>query len=297
MSPSWGEILKDMGDGGFNPDELRQRYLKQVYECTGRNIITYYSAWLQQDKEGNIDINDSDLTGFMNAVKGMDVTKGLDLILHTPGGIPTAAEGIVQYLHTKFGNNIRVIVPHMAMSAGTMMACASKEIIMGTHSFLGPIDPQYEGISAYNIIKEFEEARKELESKPEALEYWKLRLGKYTKAYYYTVKDAIDLSRVLVEKWLKNYMFKGEEEAVAKEKTENILNVLNSNNKSHARHFNYELCKQIGLKVEKLEADQKFQESVLSLHHSYTITFENTTVNKIIENQNGTRYISHMKVK
>lgn len=297
MSPSWGELLNGLSDISFNPDELRQQYLKQLYECTGRNIITYYSAWLQQDKEGNIDINDSDLTGFMNAVKGMDVTKGLDLILHTPGGIPTAAEGIVQYLHTKFGNNIRVIVPHMAMSAGTMIACASREIIMGAHSFLGPIDPQYEGVPAYNIIKEFDDARKELENKPEALGYWKLRLGKYTKAYYYTVKDAIALSGVLVEQWLKKYMFEKEEEAIAKEKTEHILDILNSNNKSHARHFNYDLCNQMGLNVERLESNQKLQESVLSLHHSYTITFEATSANKIIENQAGARYISHMKLK
>ena len=47
-----------------------------------------------------------------------------------------------------FGNDIRVIVPQIAMSAGTMIASAAREIIMGQHSNIGPIDPQYAGLSA-----------------------------------------------------------------------------------------------------------------------------------------------------
>ena len=66
---------------------------------------------------------------------------GLDLILHTPGGDIAATESLVYYLKQIFGRNIRVFVPQMAMSAGTMIALASKEIIMGKESSLGPIDP------------------------------------------------------------------------------------------------------------------------------------------------------------
>ena len=76
---------------------------------------------------------------------------GLDLVLHTPGGDPTAAEGIVNYLHAKFGRDVRVIVPQMAMFAGTMLACSARSILMGKQSCLGPIDPQYGGVPAYNI--------------------------------------------------------------------------------------------------------------------------------------------------
>ena len=159
--PSWGELLNELqphknenGEDvqGLTVDELREKYLKLLSQQTGRNVIAYYSGWLKPGKTQNIDINDSDITGVMNAIKGLDCDKGLDLILHTPGGNPTATEGIVKYLHSKFGNNIRVIVPQMAMSAGTMLACASNEIIMGKHSCLGPIDPQYGGIPRRNLI-------------------------------------------------------------------------------------------------------------------------------------------------
>ena len=116
----------------------------------------------------SIDVNDSDITGFMNSIKGLDVNKGLDLILHTPGGNPTATEGIVKYLHSRFGDDIRVIVPQMAMSAGTMLACAAREIVMGKHSCLGPIDPQYGGVPAYNIVTEFRQAKDDLDNNADA---------------------------------------------------------------------------------------------------------------------------------
>lgn len=119
--PSWGELLielqphKDaMGKEipALSFDDLRCKYIRLLSEKTGRNVISYYSGWLKQNRDQNIDINDSDITGFMNALKGLDCTKGLDLILHTPGGNPTATEGIVKYLRTKFNNDIRVILYH-----------------------------------------------------------------------------------------------------------------------------------------------------------------------------------------
>ncbi len=63
------------------------------------------------------------------------------MILHTPGGDIAATESIVDYLYCMFDKDIRVIVPQISMSAGTMIALASKEIVMGKHSNLGPIDP------------------------------------------------------------------------------------------------------------------------------------------------------------
>lgn len=46
----------------------------------------------------------------MNALYGIDKTKGLDLILHTPGGDLAATQSIVDYLYTFFNGDVRVIV-------------------------------------------------------------------------------------------------------------------------------------------------------------------------------------------
>ena len=302
LMPSWGELLTELqphvnaegaGVPGLDNDQLRDKYLNLLYEKTGRNVIAYYSGWLKPGKTLNIDINDSDVTGFMNALKGLDCTKGLDLILHTPGGSPTAAEGIVKYLHNKFQGDIRVIVPQMAMSAGTMLACAAKTIVMGKQSCLGPIDPQYGGIPAYNIITEFREAKADIENNPKSKEYWKLQLDKYPAAFFYSVADAISSSSALVSDWLTTYMFAGQERAEVKKKVTKILNKLNANNKSHSRHFTVEFCKSLGLNVEMLEEDQELQDLVLSIHHAFIITFDTSNATKIIENHLGARFVTH----
>lgn len=98
------------------------------------------------------------MNGFMMAVHKLERSKGLDLVLHTPGGSIASTESIVRYLHLMFDHDIRVIVPQIAMSAGTMIACSSREIILGKQSSLGPIDPQMRGIPAQGVISEFKKA-------------------------------------------------------------------------------------------------------------------------------------------
>ncbi|MBQ7561130.1 MAG: hypothetical protein IJS99_04780 [Synergistaceae bacterium] len=207
--PDWSEIIKEIQifEIATNFDIVRRKYLKKLSEYTKRNIIAYYSSWLTKQSVQNLDINDSDMNGFMNCVHNMDCTKGLNLILHTPRGSPVAAEAIINYLRKKFSSDIRVIVPHLAMSAGTMIACSAKKIIMGIQSSLGPIDPQFNGIPAYNIMSEFQEAKDDLLNNPANAQYWAIKLQQYPAAFMKTAIDAINLSTELVREWLGSCMF------------------------------------------------------------------------------------------
>ena len=138
--PHFNSILAEIElvsqNGGNNPfDTVRHRYISALHRHTNRNIICYYSAFLTAPNgASSLSIDDMDKNGLMNAVSEMDCNLGLDLILHTPGGSITAAESLVYYLTQKFGSNIRAIIPQMAMSAGTMLACACKQIYMGNQS-------------------------------------------------------------------------------------------------------------------------------------------------------------------
>lgn len=285
------EILKEIGSVPGPLDVIRKKYIKELSEYTGRNTIVYYSGWLNKSEAPNTDINDSDMTGFMETVKGLDCSKGLDLIIHTPGGNPTAAESIVKYLRNKFNNDIRIIVPHLAMSAGTMIACCGKSIIMGKHSSLGPIDPQFNGIPAYSIKKEFEQAKEEVTNNPNTIMYWKIQLEKYPAAFLNLAISSIELSEVLVKEWLGTCMF-DYKNPVDKKVIDKIVKGLNENenSKSHGRHLDIEFCSKLGLKIERLEDDQQLQDKVLSIHHAMTLTFNSSpTAVKIIENnENGT---------
>ncbi len=301
--PTWDKILNEINNAIIptskgpiiDYDGVRRKYIKDFSDFRGRNVIVYYSDWLNPAKmRGNLDINDSDMVGFMNAVHGLDKSKGLDLIIHTPGGNPTATESIVNYLHSIFGNDIEVFVPHMAMSAGTMLACSSKKIWMGKQSSLGPIDPQFNGIAAYNIKKEFEDAKRDLENHPESARNWQLILSKYPQAFYYTVCDAIDMSSRLVKQWLEKYMFEGEKKANLI--SNKIVKKLNVNTGSHSKHFNVENCKEFGLKVEDLESNNDIQDKVLRIYHCLQIVSNATAACKIIENSNGKCYMSNINI-
>jgi ClpP class serine protease len=73
----------------------------------------------------------------------------IDLIMHTPGGIALAATQIALTLRAHPAPK-RVIVPHYAMSGGTLIALAADEILMDPHAVLGPVDPQLtDGTAAY----------------------------------------------------------------------------------------------------------------------------------------------------
>lgn len=254
-------------------------------------MIAYYSAWLTKSNVCKLDISDADMTGFMTAVNGLDCSKGLDLILHTPGGDPAASESIVNYLRQKFKNDIRVIIPQLAMSAGTMIACAGKEIIMGRQSSLGSIDPQFGGIPAYNVQMEFEEAKEDLVSHPENANYWAIKLQQYPAAFMKSAIDAIRLSSELVHDWLGSCMFDSSKDELIIEKIVNELNE-HDNSKVHNRHFSADKCKSIGLKISMMEDSDKLQDAVLSLHHAYMLTFDSTLAIKIIENQSGTAVVA-----
>ena len=293
LMPTWDEILNEVQDIRAL-DVVREKYLDELANTTGRNIICYYSAFLTKQGEG-MSIADSDMTGFMTVVKGMEKSKGLDLILHTPGGSPTAAEAIVKYLRALFGIDIRAIVPQIAMSAGTMIACAGKEILMGKHSSLGPVDPQISGYPAFNIKKVFEDAKDDL-SKNQNIPYWQIQLSKYPPQLIYDCINAIDLSSDLVSDWLKSGMFIGDPDA--EQKVKSITEGLNQNkeSKNHGRHFDKEKCKEFLLKVEDLEDDDSLQDAVLSLHHAYMVLLDNSPVVKIIESQlKGKRYVISQK--
>ena len=212
--PGWDEILNEVKETPSQIDYTRRRYIEKLSKYTGRNVIAYYSGFLEKGGGPNLDVNDNDMTGFMNAIKGLNCSKGLDLVLHTPGGDPTAAESIVNYLKDKFDNDIRAIVPQIAMSAGTMIACSAKVIIMGKQSSLGPIDPQFQGIPAHNIKQEFEEAKQDLANNPENAQYWAIKLQQYPAAFMKTALDAIALSDELIRKWLSDLMLKDSPDGV-----------------------------------------------------------------------------------
>jgi len=232
----------------------------------------------------------------MMTIHQLDRSKGLDLFLHTPGGSVAAAESLVDYLRQMFGSDMRAIVPQIAMSAGTMLACSCKSIVMGSHSNLGPIDPQVNGFPAQGVLDEVKTAHGEIVADPTRIQIWQFILGKYNPTFVGQCQQAIDWSKDFIGKQLRGNMLAGDPDADAK--AQRIVERVSdySLNKAHNRHSHMQDCIDLGLKVERLEADGELQDLVLTVHHCFMHTLSNTGAIKIVENHLGAGLIRQMHV-
>jgi len=106
-----------------------------------------------------IDIEDSEQV--LRAIRTTPPNVPICFILHTPGGLVLAAAQIALALKDHPAKK-KVIIPHYAMSGGTLIALAADEILMDPHAVLGPLDPQIGdpskgSLPAVSIIKVVEE--------------------------------------------------------------------------------------------------------------------------------------------
>src|SRR6195256_4535550 len=97
-----------------------------------------------------IDIDDSQ--SVLRAIRETPPGKTIEIILHTPGGLVLAASQIARALGDHDGRVIAV-VPHYAMSGGTLIALAADEIILDRHAALGPVDPQLGQYAARSLVE------------------------------------------------------------------------------------------------------------------------------------------------
>lgn len=297
----WKDVEDQIAARGSVYDVVRRESLTALSKYTNRNIILYYSGWLQKPNRAIsadvFSITDADKSGFMAATHKMDKSKGLDLLLHTPGGDTGATESLGDYLRSMFGKDVRAIVPQLAMSAGTMLACACKEIVMGKHSSLGPIDPQFSGLAAQAVIAEFKRAKEEVSADPRTAPLWQVIISKYDPTFIGACEQAIQWSETMVRDWLLTGgmfdAYNGDKATIVEQITKGLND--HSEMKAHNRHISMEKATNIGLNITPLEDDETLQDLVLTVHHCCLHTLSDTSAAKIIENQNGMAVISDIR--
>jgi hypothetical protein len=232
----------------------------------------------------------------MEALSNLE-EKRLDLILHSPGGSAEAAESVVTYLRKRF-DHVRIIIPVAAMSAATMVALSADEIVMGQHSQLGPIDPQFiintpEGprsAPAKAILNQFELAKKECKDASN-LAAWMPILRGFMPGLLTQCEASRTLAVTMVSAWLKQYMFAGDKDAETKAAEIAEWFADYEAFQSHGRRVSPDEAIKKGLKVIWLESDGPLQDAVLSVHHATMHTFSGTPAMKIIENHHGRAWV------
>ena len=300
---TWSELQDELNQvqsekrGDFIADKSLKS-MKRIADLYKRNVLYYASGFLQKPQIPSIftSLNREDINGFMAGVHGLDSSKGLLLILHTPGGLAEAAQTIVSYLRSKF-SEISVLVPTYAMSAGTMIALGCDRIILGRQSQLGPTDPQLivanGSFSAHSIVAQFEEAKQEILGNTHLAHAWAPVLRSFGPALLEEARRSITYGQDLVESWLKEYMFAdhGNSATLAKEVAEYFGSQKHG---SHGRRIDREEAERQQIKVDKLEENQNLQDEVLTLYHLSTIAFENSPASKFVMSSNGRMWIRNI---
>lgn len=299
----WNDLTAEYGR---QPAEQRNQFIQDSVVralsavgtlCGDRNVLVYGSAFLQKPTTAGhqLQIMPEDINGFMATLYGMDWSKGLTLILHTPGGVTTAAQTIVSYLLSKF-DHIQVIVPAFAMSAGTMISLAAHSIVMGRQSQLGPIDPQMpingHYVSAQSIVDQFEWAKSEILANPVIAHAWAPILQTIGPAMLQEATNAIEYSREMVEPWLRERMFVTSPNAAERAAQAAAYFGSAANHKNHGRRVDRQDARKF-LVIEDLEDRQDLQEAVLTLYHWMTIIFEQSPAVKFMATHHGRSWLKN----
>jgi len=291
---TWAEINEQITAAGRNgQDIVRRAKLAELQSITGRPVILYAVEMFNRRKidaaGGEITIDLTDKEGFKEALKEIE-GNNIDVILHSPGGSPEATETIVKLLRSRF-QNIRFLIPNIAKSAATMLVMSGNEIVIGDDAELGPTDPQMviKGRlnPAHAILKQFDNARKDLSQNSEFLTAWLPILEQYGPSLLVECDNAIKLTETLVKTWLTSYMFQGQRNAARKAAFVSRF-LANKKHLSHGRAISVEELQRKGVNIKKaVDCSPSLSIILQDINLVVLQTFAITGVFKIFENSLG----------
>jgi hypothetical protein len=116
----------------------RMNLIREIEAARGSRLLVV--IW--GDREGGLQTiiaPDAHAVCFQN-LESMGHVEKLDVLLYTQGGQTLAAWGLANLVR-EYCDNLSVLIPHRALSAGTLFTLAADEIIMSRLGQLSPIDP------------------------------------------------------------------------------------------------------------------------------------------------------------
>jgi Serine dehydrogenase proteinase len=289
-------------DRDMNAQQLgdeRKRQLKLLAQMRGGRDVLVYAA--DFDKANTppalLAISYSDLVPFNDQLSNLSGTK-LDFILETGGGSGEVAEDIVRALHGKY-DEVAVIIPGCAKSAGTIIAMAGDEILMEPASSLGPIDAQisWQGkvFSADALIEGMEKIKREVQNTGTLNRAYIPMLQALSPGELQSAENALNFAKKLVTQWLAQYKFKRWDlhsstgqpvtDAEKKARAAEIANELCDHKRwlTHSRSIKLEDLTKMRLRVVDFSQDKPLAEAIRRYHTLVQMTFDSTNIYKLFE--------------
>lgn len=233
---------------------LRQLLIKDIEALTKRRLVVYFS---NRFESAQIDFRDTTL---MAELLGDVGAEPVDLMIETGGGLTDAAEALISHVQN-LTRDFRTIIAHAAKSNGTLLCLASRSIVMGAPSELGPIEPSVNGIPA-TILSEPEIAKQN---------FVLHKQGVY----------ALQQSKTIAEALLSAGMMKGK----APEEIKAVVQKLSSRDTyaSHGSVIHHREAAALGLAVEYLVPDDPIWQRLWLLQCMYESDARKSRYLKIFE--------------
>jgi len=252
-------FIFDLMDEISNAASVHQRLIRRYEEKFNSNLLCYIALF--GHPAGAIAYQDGEI--IENILRSMEIGDGnLDMLFHTPGGSPEAAANIIRVCRS-YSKRFRVIIPNAAMSAGTLIAMGSDEIIMSDTSKLGPIDPQMifiqeKGVAIMRPAKSFidayvdliNSARSAILNKQPATPFLHL-LDRQDPSWIIECIKARNATENLAKELLKKNMLRDKSEEEIAEIVKNFFEV--GDKSTHGRAISADEARLFGLRITKEE--------------------------------------------
>jgi hypothetical protein len=288
----------------------RESQLRRISQLRGGRDVLVYAANLASRHE-LVPVGYADLVPLADFISTMKAG-AIDLVLETPGGSGEVAEDIVRLLRKRY-DDVAVIVPGCAKSAGTLIAMGANELIMGPMSSLGPIDAQLSSAgkppySAHAFLEGLEKIKEEVDASGNLNKAYIPILQQISPGDIQHARNAQDFAKTLVTQWLNDYKFKnwtthrstGEPvtDADRLARADKIASELCNHGRwlTHGRSLKIEDLEDLELQVTDYSKDPELADAITRYQSLAWLTFRTPTapgeVCKIIETHSSHFYVN-----
>ena len=262
----------------------RQSLIRELQEETGRQVVSYTAA-------PGTPIDRDDVMPFVDLLHPIEEGSDVDLLLHTGGGDIDATEKLATMLWARIGasGTLRVVVPDMAKSAGTLLALAADAIVMSDSSDLGPIDPQrveyrpdgtVRVLAIHHHLDAYAQCVKAVQDDPGDLAA-QMMLNKFDPAEIESFKVIMDRARQLSDKHLKEGMFRVGGDGTYTRITGDLIDT--NRWLTHSQMIGHNEAEEIGLRIDYLSPSDPVWELIWRLHCLQRLTVGGGGPRKLFE--------------
>jgi len=207
-------------------------------------------------------------------------------------------EDLVRLLRSKY-DDVGIIVPGYAKSAGTIFAMAADEILMGPFSALGPIDAQIfsngKRFSADAFLNGLEKIKQDVITSGRLNPALIPMLQNISPGEIQHCENAQNFSRTLVKSWLSTYKFKSwtshasiRKSVTSDEKDERADYIAeklckHSDWLTHARSIKASDLQDMKLVINDYSCNTSLNDAITRYYTLLRMTFETTNIYKVFE--------------